>query len=428
MKRWLIPILATGLLGLVGVAYVKGWTAPLVEQARALTQSQEGQKAKDPALAGPPIPQLTGDGLLSVAAEQQTAFGLRDASVVSQTEPMHLELQGTTGYNPDTLTKVRPRFDALVQSVTVTLGQSVKVGEPLVELYSAQLAEAKSACEVAKTQWEHDQRLLQAREPLARSNTISQQLLLDTRNDEIRSRLQYKVARDKLEVYGLSVAEIDALASEEGAEKARMTIHSPASGVVISREVVPGNIYDPNDVLLVIAPVDRLWVWGNVFESNLALVTVGQTWKVRFPYLDDVAKGQVEYVANQVDLRTHAVRIRGSIANPGGRLKADMLVRTLLEIPPSPGRTVIPRAAMVVADGGYFVFVRKPGSTDLFERRKITPVQEKADYVIVGEGLKPSEVVVTSGSLILSQALDSLEPLAAPLASAEGPASPPEPR
>jgi len=329
--------------------------------------------------------------------------------VAPQTEPIRLELQGTTGYDPDTLTKVRPRFDALVQSVNVTLGQAVKVGDPLVELYSADLAEAKTACEVARTQWRHDQRLLQSREPLARSSTISQQLLLDTQNEEIRSRLQYKVARDKLEVYGLTVAEIDALEAEQGTDKARMTIRSPASGVVISREVVPGNIYNPADVLLVIAPVDHLWVWGNVFESDLALVAVGQTWKIRFPYLDDVVEGRVEYVSNQVDLRTHTVRIRGSISNTNGRLKADMLVRSTLEIPPQKGHTVVPRVAVVVADGGYSVYVRKPGAGDQFERRKVVPVQERADQMIVGRGLQPSEVVATEGSLLLDHAFVSLD-------------------
>ena len=37
-------------------------------------------------------------------------------------------------------------------------------------------------------------------------------------------------------------------------DKARMTRLSPVDGIVIIRDVVPGNLYDNNDVLMVIAP------------------------------------------------------------------------------------------------------------------------------------------------------------------------------
>jgi cobalt-zinc-cadmium efflux system membrane fusion protein len=418
MKHWLITITALALIGVLGFAYQKGWTSFLVDQFMEVSGLHHGTTAGDSPSPDaspttrpePPSPSLLGEGRFSVPRAQQEAIGLRDADAKPQVEPIRIELLGSTDYNPDTLTKVRPRFDALVESVAVTLGQQVKVGDPLVNLYSAQLAEAKTAYQVAKTQWEHDKRLLGSREALAKTSAISQQLLLDTQNEEIRSGLQFKVARDKLEVYGLTNEQIERLDHEEGVDKPLMTIRSPANGVVITREVVPGNIYEPSDVLLVTAPMERLWVWGNVYESDLPLVAVGQTWKVRFPYLDEVVEGRVEYVSNQVDPRTRAVRIRGSIANPGGRLKADMLVSTLLEIPPKSGRTVIPRTAMIVSDGTTFVFVRSPGSTEIFERRAIVPVQERSDEVIVGEGLTPAERVVTDGSLMLAQLLDGLSP------------------
>ena len=140
-----------------------------------------------------------------------------------------------------------------------------------------------------------------------------------------------------------------------------MTLRSPTDGFVIERDVVPGNLYDENDTLLVIAPLDRLWVWGNVFESDLDLVKLGQSWEIRFPFLEEKLQGKVEYISNRVDPNSHAVRIRTSIPNHEGRLKSDMLVRGMLEIPPAPGRTVIPRTALIVDDGRYYVFVRVDG-------------------------------------------------------------------
>ena len=86
-----------------------------------------------------------------------------------------------------------------------------------------------------------------------------------------------------------------------------------------------------------------------------------------------------------------------------------MFVRVWLDIPPKPGRTVIPRAAMVSVDRFDYVFVKKPGKAGQFERRQIFVWKEKNDVVIVAapsndhRGLTPGEEVVTTGSLILEQ-------------------------
>ncbi|SIN71670.1 membrane fusion protein, cobalt-zinc-cadmium efflux system [Singulisphaera sp. GP187] len=346
------------------------------------------------------------DGFVTVTDRARTAMGLTTVEVEAQTKPMRLELLGTTAYMTDTLTKVRPMFKGRVDKVHVSVGQAVKKGEPLIELYSKDLAEAKSNYQIERIQWLYDQNLLKSREPLLKSNAISHQLYDETKNNEMKTRREYEVARDKLLIYGLSDAEVNEVDEEEGANKARVTLRSRADGFVIERDVVPGNLYDDNDTLLVIAPLDRLWVWGHVFESDLDLVKLGQSWEVRFPFLEHQLHGKVELISNRVDPDTHAVKIRTSIPNPGQQLKSDMLVRGMLEIPPVPGRTVIPRTALLVDDGRYCVFVHHPGQGEKYERRRVVVAQEKDDHVVIDHGLKAGETVVSVGALILAQIHD----------------------
>jgi cobalt-zinc-cadmium efflux system membrane fusion protein len=158
---------------------------------------------------------------------------------------------------------------------------------------------------------------------------------------------------------------------------------------------------------MVIAPLDHLWVLANVFELDQDKVQVGQTMEIQFPFLERKVQGTVQYVANEVSKDTRAVQVRATIPNPGGRLKADMLLKAILDIPPQKGQTVIPRLAMVAINGENFVFVHQgqdgPRGPDKFERRKITVAQERIDHVVVKSGLKASEQVVTNGSLILAQ-------------------------
>jgi membrane fusion protein, heavy metal efflux system len=264
-------------------------------------------------------------------------MGIVTATVKPQSEPIRLELLGTTEYDSDNLTKVRPLFKGRVDKVHTTVGKTVKKGDPLIDLYSTVLAEAKSSYEITRIQWIYDKNLVTTRQPLVKQG-ISEQLFRETQNNEMKSKREHELARDRLLVFGLSEDEIDRVKDQAGSQKARMTLRSPADGIVITRDVVVGNLYDEDDTLLVIAPLDHLWVWGNVFESDLDLVNLGQSWEIQFPFINATVQGKVEYVSNRVDPGTHAVRVRTSIPNSEGRLKSDMLVRGMLEIPPSAGR------------------------------------------------------------------------------------------
>jgi cobalt-zinc-cadmium efflux system membrane fusion protein len=345
------------------------------------------------------------DGSVTFSPSQQKAIGVRTVAVLAQTEPLQLELQGKTDYNPDTLVKIRPRFDALVLAVHATVGQRVKKGDPLVNLYSVRLAEAKLEYESKQSQAEHDRQIAMHQRDLVAKGVIpdSSRVLLDAVNLERRSLLEFKLARDELEVFGVPPEEIENVHSETGTEKAKMTLRAPSDGTIVARDVAVGNIYDPKDTLLTVASIEELWVWGSVYERDLANVRQGLEWEVHFPFTRESVDGTVEYVSNQVDPQTHAVRIRGSIPNADGHFKSDQLVRVIVKCPPKTGNTVIPRRAVVTNAGDCFVFVQRPAAPDTFERRSVEIEHEFSDHVIVASGLKPGEMVVTTGSLVMTQ-------------------------
>ena len=288
-------------------------------------------------------PAVSADGVITLGERAVEGMGLESTTVVPQTEPIRLELLGTTEYDSDNQTRIRPLFKGRVDRVYAKVGQLITKGEPLIEFYSTDLAEAKNACEIERIQWVYRNNLLKVKENLFKTNAVSRQSYLEAQNDEMKDLREYEVARDKLLVYGLTEEEVAKVKDEVGSQKARMTFRSPASGIVITRDVVPGNVYDDGDTLLVIEPLDHLWVWGNVFESDLGLIKLGQSWEIQFPFQAERLHGKVEYISNNVDAGTHAVRVRTSIANTDGRFKSDMLVRGSLEISPDPKRTVVPR-------------------------------------------------------------------------------------
>ena len=143
---------------------------------------------------------------------------------------------------------------------------------------------------------------------------------------------------------------------------------------------------------------------------------MGQHMEIRFPYLNRTILGTVQYVATEVSKESRTIRIKASVPNVNEELKADMLVRAFLDIPPVHGQTVIPRSAVVVMNGHEYAFVRK-ASTDSkdyeqFERRQILIAEERLDHVVLVSGAKAGEEVASRGSLILAQLYEDQQTVA----------------
>jgi cobalt-zinc-cadmium efflux system membrane fusion protein len=421
--RFVLLLLVAGLASGGAYTYVFGLARVQRETGKLTTYVQRYIPTKAEPLVPQskptePAPTPAWDGFVMVTTDDAKALGLLIVTVEPQVDPIKLPLMGHTDYDPNTLSKIRPRFDTLVEKVRAELGQKVMKGDPLVDLFSTDLAAAKNDFQTAYVQWQHDVRLLKMREKLYAEKAIAQQVLVDSQNDESKSHLAFTTAREKLRIFGVPEEQIDPLlknladeALPEGlhaiSDKAKMTRLSPVEGYVIQRDAVPGNLYDNNDVLMIIAQLDHLFVWVNVYEADQARIAMNQEMEIRFPYLDKTLTGKVEYVANEVSKDTRAIQIRASIPNEDGKLKAAMLVRATLRIPPENGQTVIPRLAMVVMNGNEYAFVQKePGdSKDVlqFERRQLVVAEERDDHVVVKTGLKPGEHVASNGSLVLAQ-------------------------
>lgn len=397
--------------GATGVTLNKKTRAQVIHAWKQIARASAHGEEPPPDNSWTRVPDGTAawDRTVSLTAEQIRAIGLETTPVVSQAQPTVLSLFGTTDYIPANVTIVRAQFDSRVDDVIVDVGTVVKIDDPLVQLFSADLAAAKSDYEVAVSQWVHDKRVYDYKMPLAKNGTLPGKEAIEVENDEAQSRLKMKLAKDKLLVYGLTNEEIENAKNEDGVQKAKMTLRARGNGVVVKKSAVKGNYFDAKEALMTIAPLDHFWVHGHVSELDAEKVEVGQSLTVIFPFSpsDREIKSKIDYIDQAIDPGTRSARFRTTIPNRKGQIKAGAFVKVKVDISPKPGRTVIPRSAMVSVDRQDYVFIRKPGKTATFERRPINAAKESNDIVIVAEPaeghreLTPGEEVVTLGSLIL---------------------------
>ena len=154
---------------------------------------------------------------------------------------------------PEHVIRIRPRFECLVERVHVKPGQTVKNGDALVDVFSTDLATAKNDYQTKEVQSLHDQTILALRQKLYADKAISQQLWVDTQNDETKSKLAFEVARDKLKMLGLDDQAIGRVGKEDGGQKARLTLRAPVDATVSKVDVELGNLYDIKSVLLILS-------------------------------------------------------------------------------------------------------------------------------------------------------------------------------
>ncbi len=105
-----------------------------------------------------------------------------------------------------------------------------------------------------------------------------------------------RAARNRLRLWDISEEDIERVV-REGAPIEYLPVRSPASGYVIEKNVVEGSAVEPGQRLFRIAPLDRVWLEADIYESDLSLIETGQKALVTLPYLPGKSyEGRVAYV------------------------------------------------------------------------------------------------------------------------------------
>ncbi|MGR3802812.1 efflux RND transporter periplasmic adaptor subunit [Marinibacterium profundimaris] len=105
--------------------------------------------------------------------------------------------------------------------------------------------------------------------------------------------------------------------------------------------------------------------------------------------------GTVKVVDTQVQPGTDTILVRASFPNPDGVLRDGQLVQVTLTQDTGADSLVIPASALQRDQGGYFVLL--VGDKDVVEKRSISVGRMAGTEVVVADGLKVGEQVITEG-------------------------------
>lgn len=314
-------------------------------------------------------------------AESARRIGVTYAVVTMKPFRRAVNTVGAVTWDETRLASVNPRIEGWAEKLFVDFtGATVRAGEPLLAVYSPMLVSAQEELILAR-------RLLDnaTRDGASRAADNAAELL-----ESARRRLRYWDIPEE------EIARIE----QVGTPQRTLTLRSPASGIIVEKNVVEGSRIMPGMDLYRIADLGRVWIEGEVFEKDLSLVHLGQAASVTFDaYPGETFDGRVTWVYPTVSTESRTGRIRVELANPGQRLKPGMYAKLELEADADRMTLMVPRDAVHFTGERALVFVRE--ADGMLSPRMITPGLAAGTEVQILAGLTEGEVVVASANFLI---------------------------
>jgi membrane fusion protein (multidrug efflux system) len=235
-------------------------------------------------------------------------------------------------------------------------GDRVEAGAPLFEIdrvpFEMALRQAAAGVDVAHAEQ------LQLAADLRRAEALHRESLLSHQEVERLST-------------SLAVARAHERAASEAVELARHNLErtkvvAPYAGSIAERLADEGTtaLVQPQTIVVVLQETAELEAHAAIPESQMALVQIGDTARVRIEGLIEPVETRIVAVSDTIDQATRTYLVKMPVPNPGRRIKAGVFAQ--VEISPQGSTDVVlaPREAIRIEDGRTRLLVVRDGRAD----------------------------------------------------------------
>jgi len=341
-------------------------------------------------------------GPTTVSALGAQAIPVQAVAVVMGDLSSINSLTGTVSAN--LTTGVGAQVGGLVKAVDVNMGQDVAAGEVLAQLATTnlqeQLAQDQAQVQVDQARVNGDQAAVteneanfQRNQALLNSGAVSQSTF-----DTAKFQLQQSQAQLQADEGTLAKDRAAVAAVQQQIEE--MTIVSPVSGVVASKNIEVGEEVSTSTVLFNIVQIDPVQVTVNVSSQLIAQIHPGTSAQITVPELGTKTfEGTVAHVSPVLDTASQGYPVQILVRNPEHDMLPGMTATVVFTgLHTTPG-LIIPAQAVLETTQGSEVFTVQNGIAHL---HLVQLGAVSSNEVVVVSGLTAGEQVVTNGVSLLS--------------------------
>lgn len=194
-----------------------------------------------------------------------------------------------------------PVLQEVIKEVLVNEGDSVKEGQPLVQLENAK---EELAVQEGERLVENAQFVAQGTESLFKDK-------MGSREQMLKSKTELELAKIRLAAAQVSLRE--------------KTVKAPLSGIVVKKHKEAGESVDRVEKLIDIVNIDQVYVQFYVNPKLLPQLKEGNEIPVRFTEpINAKFTGKIDFVAPNIDASSGLLRVKVLIDNPDHTIKAGL--------------------------------------------------------------------------------------------------------
>lgn len=239
------------------------------------------------------------DSMLELSEHARAMASVETAPVQRRNMSREIRVVGKVQYNETALANITTRVEGYVERLFVDYtGIEVKAGDHLVEIYSPDLLVAQ------------------------------QELLIAL--DSQRNATLVEAAKRKLLLWGLTQEQVDYLVLQKRVSD-RITLFSPIHGTVTEKMVVQKAMVKPGEMLYRLANLESVWVYLDIYESELPWVQYGQMVETKSEAIPGQSfSGRVWFISPVLNEETRTVKVLLNINNTERKLKPGMYVSAVI--------------------------------------------------------------------------------------------------
>lgn len=270
---------------------------------------------------------------------------------------------------------VKTEIEGAVRRVAFESGAAVEQGTLLVEL--------DDSIEAAQ---------LPGLEAQAKYGKINLARALELRTNNTNTEAELDVAT-------ATAAQAQSALAQLRATLAKKRITAPFTGRLGIARVYPGQFLGKAESIVDLETLNPIHADFTLPQQDISRVAVGQAVRVHIDaFADRAFSGTITAIAPRVDDATRSISLRATIDNPEEALRPGMFGQVEIVLPSGGDMMVLPTAAIVYNPYGNFVYVIEKG---VAQQRFVQTGPERGSLVAILSGLKPGEMVVTSGQIKL---------------------------
>ena len=182
-------------------------------------------------------------------------------------------------------------------------------------------------------------------------------------------------------------------------------VHAPFDGQLGIRQVNVGQNINPGQQVVPLTALDPLYVDFALPQQELSKLSNGLEVRLHTDTMPGTDfTGKLTAINSMVDAVTRNVTVQATVQNPDHVLRPGMFGKVEVELPEKHKTLVVPGSAISYAPFGNSVFViekkkdEKTGKeTETIRQQFVRVGEARGDLVAITDGLKPNELVVSTG-------------------------------